>query len=38
VAAAIRKARSLALLPSGTAAYDTFERPETISPKPFTLE
>ena len=38
VAAAIRKARSLALLPNGTAAYDTFERPETISPKPFTLE
>jgi small subunit ribosomal protein S18 len=38
VASAIRKARSLALLPNGTAAYDTFERPETISPKPFTLE
>lgn len=38
VAAAIRKARSLALLPNGTEAYDTFERPETISPKPFTLE
>ena len=38
VAAAIRKARSLALLPNGTAAYDTFERPETISAKPFGLE
>ncbi|MGE4133874.1 MAG: 30S ribosomal protein S18 [Bdellovibrionales bacterium] len=38
VAAAIRKARSLALLPNGTEAYDSFERPETISPKPFTLE
>lgn len=38
VAAAIRKARSLALLPNGTEAYDTFERPETISPKPFTLD
>lgn len=38
VAAAIRKARSLALLPNGTEAYDTFERPETISPKPFTAE
>jgi len=38
VAAAIRKARSLALLPNGTGAYDTFERPETISPKPFTIE
>lgn len=38
VAAAIRKARSLALLPNGTEAYDTFERPETVSPKPFTVE
>jgi small subunit ribosomal protein S18 len=38
VASAIRKARSLALLPNGTEAYDTFERPEPISPKPFTLE
>lgn len=38
VASAIRKARSLALLPNGTGAYDAFERPETISPKPFTLE
>lgn len=38
VAAAIRKARSLALLPNGTGAYDTFERPETISAKPFTIE
>jgi small subunit ribosomal protein S18 len=37
-AAAVRKARSLALLPNGTGAYDTFERPEVISPKPFTLE
>jgi small subunit ribosomal protein S18 len=38
VAAAIRKARSLALLPNGTAAYDTFERPEIISPKPFSID
>lgn len=38
VAAAIRKARSLALLPNGTEAYDSFDRPETISPKPFTLD
>ena len=38
VAAAVRKARSLALLPNGTSAYDTFERPETISPKPFEIE
>lgn len=38
VASAIRKARSLALLPNGTEAYDTFERPETISPKPFAID
>jgi small subunit ribosomal protein S18 len=38
VAAAIRKARSLALLPNGTGAYDAFERPETISAKPFSVE
>jgi small subunit ribosomal protein S18 len=38
VAAAIRKARSLALLPNGTGAYDTFERPETISTKPFSID
>lgn len=38
VAAAIRKARSLALLPNGTGAYDNFDRPEPISAKPFTLE
>lgn len=37
-AAAVRKARSLALLPNGTEAYDTFERPETISAKPFSIE
>lgn len=38
VAAAIRKSRSLALLPNGTEAYDNFERPETISPKPFSID
>src|SRR6185312_14826875 len=38
VAAAIRKARSLGLLPNGTSAYDSFERPEVISPKPFSAE
>lgn len=38
VAAAIRKARSLALLPNGTEAYDSFDRPETISAKPFVTE
>src|SRR4051794_26733246 len=37
-AAAVRKSRSLALLPLGTLAYDNFERPEAISPRPFTLE
>jgi small subunit ribosomal protein S18 len=37
-AAAVRKARSLALLPNGTNAYDTFERPEPISAKPFSIE
>ncbi len=35
VALAVKQARSLALLPMGTQAYDTYERPEAISPKPF---
>lgn len=35
VAAAIKKARALALLPIGSGAYDTFGRPEQISAKPF---
>jgi small subunit ribosomal protein S18 len=35
IAAAIKKSRSLALLPSGSDAYDTFGRPEAISPVPF---
>lgn len=34
---AVRKARSLALLPNGTLAYDNFDRPEPISPKPFEM-
>lgn len=38
VAAAVKKARSLALLPMGTHAYDTFERPEAISARPFPIE
>ena len=38
VARAIRKARSLALLPNGTEAYDNFERPEAISAKPISLD
>lgn len=36
LAAAIKKSRNLALLPSGTEAYDNFGYfPEMISPKPF---
>ena len=35
VATAVKKARNLALLPSGTDAYDTAPRPELISPVPF---
>ncbi len=35
VANAVKKARSLALLPTGSDAYDVAERPEPISPKPF---
>jgi small subunit ribosomal protein S18 len=38
VTAAIKKARNLAMLPLGAEAYDFYERPEAISPKPFTLE
>ncbi len=38
VAGAIKKARNLCLLPNGGAAHDAFERPEAISPKPFSLE
>lgn len=35
VAAAVKKARNLALLPSGTEAYDSFYKIEPISPVPF---
>lgn len=38
VAAAVKKARNLALLPLGSEAYDTFDRSEAISPKPFSFE
>ncbi|MFN7905543.1 MAG: 30S ribosomal protein S18 [Pseudobdellovibrionaceae bacterium] len=34
---AVKKARSLALLPTGMEAYDNAHRPETISPVPFDL-
>ncbi len=37
LASAIKKARSLALLPVGTESYDYFERPEPLSPKPFQI-
>ncbi|HRK07684.1 MAG TPA: 30S ribosomal protein S18 [Pseudobdellovibrionaceae bacterium] len=37
VAAAVKKARNLGLLPLGNEAYDFQERPEGISPKPFSL-
>jgi small subunit ribosomal protein S18 len=35
VAGAVKKARNLALLPSGTSAYDANHRPDAISPVPF---
>jgi small subunit ribosomal protein S18 len=35
VAHAVKKSRSLALLPLGSDAYDTMDRVESISPKPF---
>lgn len=38
VSAAVKKARNLALLPVGTDAYDTFDRPEPISAKPFEID
>lgn len=37
VASAVKKARNLALLPTGTDAYDTFSRAESISPVPFEI-
>jgi len=37
VASAVKKARNLALLPSGTHAYDTFSRAESLSPVPFEI-
>ncbi len=35
--AAVKKARSIALLPYGAEAYDNLGRPEAISPKPFEI-
>ena len=37
VTAAVKKARNLALLPLGSHAYDRFERPTPVSPKPFEI-
>lgn len=37
VAAAVKKARNVALLPSGTDAYDTYHRIEPVSPVPFEI-
>ena len=37
VAEAVKRARSLALIPSGTLHYDNFYRPEGISPVPFEI-
>lgn len=37
LAAAIKKARNLSLLPQGTTAYDENSYPEQISAKPFTF-
>ncbi|MCB0342143.1 MAG: 30S ribosomal protein S18 [Pseudobdellovibrionaceae bacterium] len=34
---AIKRARSLALLPQGTTASDTFGRVDNVSPKPFEI-
>ncbi|MFK8139015.1 MAG: 30S ribosomal protein S18 [Bdellovibrionales bacterium] len=38
VAAAVKVARNLSLLPVGSEAYDNFYRPQVISPKPFELD
>ncbi len=35
VSGAVKKARSLGLLPNGADAHDTYHRPEAISPAPF---
>ena len=35
---AIKKARSLGLLPSSLKAYDDFARPAPVSPRPFSYE
>jgi small subunit ribosomal protein S18 len=37
VAAAVKKSRNLALLPTGMAAYDSFHRSDSVSPVPFEI-
>jgi small subunit ribosomal protein S18 len=37
VNAAVKKARNIALLPSGTDAYDNYMKAEAISPVPFEI-
>jgi small subunit ribosomal protein S18 len=37
VASAVRKARSLALLPMGSDPFDKFDRAEAVSPRPFDI-
>lgn len=37
VASAVKRARSLALLPTGTDAYDTYSRNDSIAPVPFEI-
>ncbi|MGZ3745623.1 MAG: 30S ribosomal protein S18 [Pseudobdellovibrionaceae bacterium] len=37
VAGAVKKARSLGLLPNGMPAYDSFSRTESVSPAPFEI-
>lgn len=37
VAAAVKKARNLALLPNGMDAFDNYNRIETVSPVPFEI-
>ena len=35
---AVKKARNLALLPSGSFSFDSFQRPGIVSPKPFEID
>ncbi len=37
VASSVKKSRNLALLPNGMSAFDTYHRPEQVSPVPFEI-